>query len=363
MNRLLRLGRGAVAAGLLLACVSFADDASKTKEAAPKDVSGVWELKILIPGGRPPQESTLTIQNDGGKYVGFLTGKQNRLSSQGRPTPVKDLEYKDGKLSFKMLFERGGQKAEIHYDADVSGETLKGAMSIVGRPIKISLEGKRESPVEGLWKITMAIESGEKFAPTIQIKGSGKTFTGEYIGIRGKKSTIKDVKFENGEISFDAPDRGDEDLVFHYAGKLSGDSVKGTVSWNAAGNQKRSMKFEAAKSRAQTADVAGTWKLKVPMKDGPTLEPTLTLTQSGATVQGTYKGENGETKITDGMVLGEEFSFDVTRQKDGKVFKLHYQGKVNGDSLKGSVDYNFEGIAGAIDYEGTRVAGGTAAKP
>ena len=41
---------------------------------------------------------------------------------------------------------------------------------------------------------------------------------------------------------------------------------------------------------------------------------------------------------------------------------VRYQGKVEGDVVKGTVDYNFDGIAGYYDFEGKRTPA-TAAKP
>jgi hypothetical protein len=372
MNRLLKFGPGAIAAALLIASLAVAADeqpAAKEKpadakpaapkEAAPADISGAWDIHISFPG-RPPQDSVLKLEKAGDKYVGVMS------SNQGRPNPVKDVQYKDGELSFKVTFERQGQKAELKYTAQVTGDTLKGKLTITGRNFSIDLAGKRakpESPAVGVWKIIFVLESGQKLQPSIQIKQVGDRLSGDYVGISGKKVRIREVNFKDGELSFTAADHGEEDIVFHYAGKVSGDSFKGTVSWSAAGNQKQSLKCEAQKSRVLTAEVGGTWQLKVAMKDGPTFEPKLTLTQTGGGVTGTYTGEQGETPVADGLVLGDEFTFEVSRQKDGKTFKLRYQGKVNGDVLKGSVDYNFDGITGAYEYEGKRIAPGTTAKP
>jgi hypothetical protein len=368
MNRLLKLSLAALAASPLLASTVAADEPAKkpqaaaaAKEAPPADITGVWELRMTIPG-RPTQDSTLKIEKDGDKYAGFLTNSQGRFAGQGRPTPVKDLQYKDGEMSFKMVFERGGQKTELVYAAKVNGENMTGNVTITGRSFKLTLAGRRESPVEGVWKMTFVLDSGEKLQPSIQVKYAKDKFTGEYVGISGKKASIAEVKLKDGEVSFDAPDHGDEDVLFHYKGKLADDKIKGTVSWKVAGNQTRSLKFEGEKSHVHAAEVAGTWKLKVPMKN-ETFESTLTLTQTGSSVSGTYVGESGETKITDGLVLGDEFSFDVARERDGKSYKLRYQGKINGELFKGSVDYNFDGMTGNVEFEGKRVAPATPAKP
>jgi hypothetical protein len=362
MNRLLKLGLAVLAASSPLAC-SFAaadaankpDAASTATAAAPADISGSWVLTIRSPRGT--QEPILKIEKAGDKFVGALT------DPRGRPNPVKDVEYKAGDLTFQVVGERQGQKFVLQYTAKIAGDKLKGKLTIVGRNLTIPFEGRRESLAEGVWKIAFVLESGQKLQPSIHVKYAKEKFTGEYIGISGKKVSIPEVKFQNGELSFDAADHADDDLVFHYDGKVTGDKIKGAVTWKAAGNQKQSLKFEGEKFRTLASDVAGTWKLKVPTKNGPTFEATLALTQTGGSVAGTYTGESGDTPVVDGLVLGDELTFEVTRQKDGKSYKLRYQGKVSGDTLKGNVDYAFDGMTGYFDFEAKRVAPATPAKP
>ncbi len=348
------------AAPLLAVAPALADKppekpSEKAAAAPPAGVAGSWILVIRSPRGT--QESVLKLEKTGDKYVGAIT------DPRGQVQPIQDVEYKDGNLSFEIVGERQGQKFALAYSAKVTGDLLKGKMTVKGRNFSINLDGHKESPIEGLWKITFALESGQKLQSSIQVKG-GEKMTGDYVGISGKSRSAKNVKFEKGELSFDGPDHAEnDDLVFHYAGKMTGDTLKGTVSWADAGNQKRSLKFEAQKSKVQTANVAGTWKLKVEVKNGPTFEPTLKLSQTGSAVTGTYTGEQGDTPVTQALVLANELNFTVTRQKDGKNYTLRYQGKVEGDTIKGTVDYNFDGIAGFFDFAGKRTPPTANAKP
>jgi hypothetical protein len=55
------------------------------------------------------------------------------------------------------------------------------------------------------------------------------------------------------------------------------------------------------------------------------------------------------------LILGDEIAFEVARERDGRKYRLRYQGKVKGDTLAGSVDYSFDGMTGLLDFEGKRV--------
>lgn len=370
MNRVWKLAPAFLAAAPLLLSLSARADKPADKPAEkpadkatdkplpppPADVSGKWIVTIKSPLGS--QESQVKLEKNKDKYIGAIT------DPRGQTTQVQDVDYKDGELSFKIAGERQGQKFAIEYSAKVNGDKFKGTFSIKSarQNRSFDLVGRRELPVEGVWKLGFTLESGRKLQSSIQVKG-GDTFSGDYVGISGQKARAKNVKFENGELSFDAPDHADGDLVFHYAGKVTGDRIKGTVSWTESGNQKQSLKFEGEKSKVQTANVAGTWKFRVPMKDGTAFEPTVKLSQSGSAVTGTYTGEQGDTPIAQGLVMANELTFTVKREKEGKNYLLRYQGKVEGDVLKGSVDYNFDGVVGFFDFEAKRTPPAAAPKP
>src|SRR5262249_11867784 len=190
----------------------------------------------------------------------------------------------------------------------------------------------------------------------LRLQQQGDKVQGDYIGARGKELPVQDLKFKEGELSFRVPDEIDEDKVtLNYLGKVTGDRIQGTAKLG-TGNQVASVKFQAHKIKPPTATVGGAWKLKVPFKEGVVFEPTLKLVQEGSGLNGFYLGDQGETAIADALILGDEFTFEVNRTRDGKRFKLRYQGRIKDDALKGSVDYDFDGMTGSLDFEGKRLA-------
>jgi len=229
------------------------------------DPTGTWQLNVTRPG-RPAMETVLKVNKAGDKLVGVLS------DSEGRTTPVKDAQVKDGELTFRTILARDGQEFNFLYKGKLSADAIKGQVTanFLGRPLTFDFEGKR----------------------------------------------------------------------------LKGDA--------------------AQKIKTTTANVGGNWKLKVPYKDGVVFEPTLKLDQADSGLTGTYVGDQGETAIADGLILGDEFTFEVARTRDGKRFKLKYQGKVQGDALTGSVDFDFDGMTGTLNFDGKRLAGpkpGTEKKP
>jgi len=100
---------------------------------------------------------------------------------------------------------------------------------------------------------------------------------------------------------------------------------------------------------AQTANVAGNWKLTLETPNGPA-NPSLVLKQDGEKLTGTYKGRFGESPL-EGAVKGKEIKFTVKVNAQGQEFLLEYAGAVEGDTMKGKVKF---GDMGEADFSGKK---------
>lgn len=88
--------------------------------AAAETASPVGKWKWSIDRGGRTIETTLTIKQEGDRLTGTVTGPNNT------ETPVQELKFKDGELSFKVTREWSGQKMVITYKGKLHGDTIKG---------------------------------------------------------------------------------------------------------------------------------------------------------------------------------------------------------------------------------------------
>jgi hypothetical protein len=100
---------------------------------------------------------------------------------------------------------------------------------------------------------------------------------------------------------------------------------------------------------ASAADLSGTWVLTVESPQG-TSNPTMTLTQDGQKVSGTYSGSLGSSDIS-GTVDGESFELKANLSMQGQDVPLTYTGSQNGDTMSGNLD--LAGMGGA-EFTGSR---------
>ncbi|MGA3294541.1 MAG: hypothetical protein ABSE45_11230 [Candidatus Acidiferrales bacterium] len=104
---------------------------------------------------------------------------------------------------------------------------------------------------------------------------------------------------------------------------------------------------------AQDAQVAGSWDLSAPGRDGNVMTQTLTLQQDGTKLTGTVKGQRGDAPVT-GTISGNNISFSVTRTTPNGEMKLDYTGTVSGDTMKGTLAV----MGNNVDWTAKRSAGG-----
>jgi hypothetical protein len=222
MNRYLHCCLLALTVSLLLA------EAGRAGEQAPPDPAGVWVLHMDLPG-RPQGDSKLVLERAADRYVGVLS------DSRGRTTPLNEVQYKDGELSFEVKLERRRQEARMLYKGKVAADAFIGqaTFNARGRTVTAEFKGSRlkaEVIAVGSWKIEMTLASGQKVHPTLAVKNKDGKLTGEYLGSSGQKTTVQDLQLKAGELSFSAPDSIDQDrMVFHFVGKLTGETLKGVA--------------------------------------------------------------------------------------------------------------------------------------
>jgi hypothetical protein len=109
-----------------------------------------------------------------------------------------------------------------------------------------------------------------------------------------------------------------------------------------------------ANVQAQGKALSGTWKWTVEF-GGQTREQTLKLKLDGDKLTGAMLGRDGqEIPITNAKYKDGEFSFEVTRERQGQKFTTKYQGKIEGDTIKGKTEGMFGDQAFSREWEAKR---------
>lgn len=109
----------------------------------------------------------------------------------------------------------------------------------------------------------------------------------------------------------------------------------------------------AATARAAD-DPSGDWTFEM-MRQDQTVEVPMTLKADGEKLTGTVGRDERKADIEEGTFKDGEVSFKVTRERNGQSFTINYKGKLEGDTIKGTVEFNFGGETRSREWEAKRV--------
>ncbi len=214
-------------------------------------------------------------------------------------------------------------------------------------PVAQGAETEKVDP-SGTWKWERTSNDNTRES-VLRLKMDGDKVTGTYKG-RREAMKIDDVKMDGDMLSFQYK-RETDDFRFtaNFQGKVSEDTIKGTIEFSSDRGD-REFDWEAKRS-TEVADVLGKWQFKVETQNG-VREPSVTLTQEGDTIKGAYVSRFGEREAKSISVEDNKLTFEISGENDGNQFKVVYTGKPRGDSIKGTVDYDFNGNTGSVDFIG-----------
>jgi len=89
---------------------------------------------------------------------------------------------------------------------------------------------------------------------------------------------------------------------------------------------------------AFAGDPTGTWSWTMPGRDGgPGRTATITLVYKDGALTGSLSGRRGATPISDASFKGDAVAFSVTREFRGNSFTLKFSGKLEGDTITGTI--------------------------
>ena len=102
-------------------------------------------------------------------------------------------------------------------------------------------------------------------------------------------------------------------------------------------------------------NAAGTWKWSQTGQGGQTFETTAKLKQDGEKLTGSATGRGGtDSTIEDGTIKNEEVTFKIVRERNGQKVTAKYKGKIQGDTIKGTVETERDGQTRSREWEAKR---------
>lgn len=197
---------------------------------------------------------------------------------------------------------------------------------------------RKRSPIEGTWQWDFTMPDGAKATPRLRFRVKDGELTGTSRFRRGSETPLRNLSVIGSAVSFDVVrEREDgEEIVTHYQGRLSGDTIKGMITSKSGGGE------QAHDWVAQRVNpLEGVWTVSTDIGRDEPLEAKLTLQQDGESVSGKISAFRRELDLQKGKFKDGRLSFETSRRsRDGERSTTRYQGRLVGGKLAGKVVMN-----------------------
>ena len=227
-----------------------------------------------------------------------------------------------------------------------------------------SLAAEEKIDASGTWKWKFEMQNGDVVEPRVMLKQEGEKLSGAFVFSGDTEMEVKEGKINGDEISFKTfTERDGRKVTTSFAGKVSGEAIKGKVETDWSG-EKKSYDWEPKRekgtklAKVENGNASGNWTWSFDTPGGNTIQSIGKFKQEDGKLTGTVTGRNGmEMQIKEGKVEGDEVSFKVVRERDGRTFATTYNGKLQGDAIKGKLKGNFGGDERTMNWEAKRHKG------
>jgi hypothetical protein len=202
----------------------------------------------------------------------------------------------------------------------------------------------------GSWKWDYTFNDN-KAEFTLKLNWDGKQLTGKYTAF-DTTTDIDQAKLEKDDVSFVAHREFDGNKFdVYFTGKAEPDAIDGKVNVD-FGQGPQDFDWHA-KRFVDANDVLGTWELRLETPTG-VIEPKITITNDKDGLHGHYVSPYGEREAKNIELKDGQLSWEISGERDGNQFKAVYRGKPQGDTIKGTDEFDFSGNSARIDFTGKR---------
>ena len=104
---------------------------------------------------------------------------------------------------------------------------------------------------------------------------------------------------------------------------------------------------------ASAADAGGVWKLVYTTENGLKRVSTLDVKMEGDRFTGMISSDRGRAPVANGKISGDEIAFDLIRDARYDVVTVHYKGRIEGDTMKLTMQYGKRDPVAVIGKKGS----------
>jgi hypothetical protein len=218
--------------------------------------------------------------------------------------------------------------------------------------VMLSVQARAQSSSSSRWRLygdwqVKVDYDGRQFESILSFSRNQEgNLTGNWISFMGL-SELKDIKYEEGKISFsrDRRNRDGETSTSNFKGTIEDGKISGTWS-SSRGDYKLEGKRAPRIPRA-----VGNWEMKYKIGDRDITSKLVIKLDKEGKPTGQWQSRRGESEVTDLLYERGKLTFKRTSTYQDRKREYTFEGTVRGDTLSGMI----KSERGEIEVEGKLV--------
>jgi hypothetical protein len=216
----------------------------------------------------------------------------------------------------------------------------------------LSVQVRAQSSSSSIWRLygdwqVKVDYNGQQYESILSFSRNQEgNLTGNWIDFR-RLSELKDIKYEEGKISFsrERRNRDGETTTSSFKGTIEDGKISGTWSSSRGEN-----KLEGQRTPRMPRAV-GSWELKYKFGDREITSTLVVKVDKEGNLTGQWQGRRGESAVTDLRYERGKLTFKRTSTYQDRKREYTFEGTVRGDTLSGMI----KSERGEIEVEGKLV--------
>ncbi len=221
-------------------------------------------------------------------------------------------------------------------------------MAMLSVHVKAQPSSFRGRGLYGDWHVKVDYD-GRQFESILSFSRDREgNLTGNWISFMGL-SELKDIKYEEGKISFsrESRNRDGETTTSNFKGTIEDGKISGTWS-SSRGDYNLEGKRAPRMPRA-----VGSWEMKYQIGDRDITSKLVVKVDKEGNLTGQWESRRGESKVTDLQYERGNLTFKRTSTYQDRKREMTFEGTVRGDTLSGVM----KSERGEITIEGKLMGG------
>jgi hypothetical protein len=210
--------------------------------------------------------------------------------------------------------------------------------------------------IVGPWKLKMTTPDGETREPLMLIGRQHDQFVAWYVAGE-KPEPMSAVALKNDTLTATTKPKEHPGITVKLEASLTGDGTcKGVGKYESENGEAGSWDFTGKRMANSSFDEVVKWQMEFVTPDSQKRTAIMTVFVKGSKLHAWYSGEDHELPVLEIKKEGNSGIMKMTTAtRDGTKVDLVFRGSVEGEEVKGDIEYNVGGETGSFPYTAKRI--------